>query len=79
MSENNHLEQQTEKQKENLANTISSKKGISLSVWLKELGRTIGVWEKKPEKKNNNPHQISEPLEQFDRRQAKKRLPLMAA
>jgi hypothetical protein len=37
MSENNHLEQQTEKQKENLANTISSKKGISLSVGLKEL------------------------------------------
>ncbi len=75
MAENTHLEQQ----KENLANTIGSKKGISLAVGLKELGRAMGVDTKKPEKKHQNPHQISEPLEQFDRKRAKKRPPLMAA
>lgn len=79
MTENKQLEQHTEKQKETLANTIGSKKGISLSVGLKELGRTIGVGEKKTEKRQDNPYQISEPMEQFDRKRAKKRPPLMAA
>lgn len=79
MTENNQLGQQTEKQKKTLANTIWTRKGLSLSMWLEELWRTIGVGTKKPEKKHHNEYQISEPLEQFDIRQAKKRPPLMAA
>lgn len=78
MTENNHIEQHTQQQKETLANTIGSKKGISLAVGLKELGRAMGVDSKKPEKKHHNPYQISEPMEQFDRKRAKKRPPMAA-
>ncbi|AHB41859.1 hypothetical protein P148_SR1C00001G1081 [candidate division SR1 bacterium RAAC1_SR1_1] len=77
MSENNQLGQQTEKQKESLANTIGTRKGLSLSMGLEELGRAIGVGTKKPEKKHHNEYQISEELEQFDRKQSKKRPPIL--
>jgi len=73
----NNMEQHTEKQKETLANTMQKRKWISLSVWLEELWRAMWVATKKPQDKQKNQNQISEELEQHEKRLIRKRPPII--
>ena len=73
---NNHIQEQTEKQQKKLAHTIAKKNESWISIGIRELMQTIWASSKKTDKKNKNSYQISEDMENYEKKLGEKRAPI---